>query len=135
MLQLILGRAAGRCYLLSARKKNENDEGSSVWSRATEDMPLEAAHVEMDEIEAVSPPDIPSRLNHFEVVSEIGSGGMGTVYLSRDVSLDREVALKVLSPAVMSDPAAVDRFIREARSQAQINHPNITQIYFIDIKF
>ncbi len=116
---------------MSAKKKGENDEDSSVWSRVTEDIPLAAEQVEMDEIEAVPPQDIPSRLNHFEVVSEIGSGGMGTVYLARDTSLDREVALKVLSPSVMSDPAAVDRFIREARAQAQINHPNITQIYFI----
>jgi uncharacterized RDD family membrane protein YckC len=56
---------------------------------------------------------------------------MGAVYLARDISLEREVALKVLAPSLTRDAQMVERFVREARSQARISHPNITQIYFI----
>jgi uncharacterized RDD family membrane protein YckC len=56
---------------------------------------------------------------------------MGSVFLGRDTSLDRKVALKVLDPEVGVDPDMVARFVREARSQASIDHPNITQIYFV----
>ncbi len=59
----------------------------------------------------------------------IGRGGMGTVYRALQVSLDREVALKILSPDLVKDPAFVDQFRREARAAGQLNHPNIVQVY------
>jgi serine/threonine-protein kinase len=64
----------------------------------------------------------------FEVLSKIGQGAMGTVFKARQPALDRIVALKVLPPRIASqDPAFIDRFIREARVSAKLNHPNIVQ--------
>ena len=61
----------------------------------------------------------------------IGSGGMGTVYLARQLSLDRPVAVKVMSKLWASDAVFVARFVREAYAAAQLNHPNVVQIYDI----
>jgi serine/threonine protein kinase len=72
-----------------------------------------------------------TRLAHYEVESVLGSGAMGTVYLSRDTSLDRSVAVKVLRARLATEPAIVDRFVREARAAARVNHPNLTHIYFV----
>jgi uncharacterized RDD family membrane protein YckC/predicted Ser/Thr protein kinase len=71
------------------------------------------------------------KLKHFELQKLLGKGGMGAVYLGLDTSLDRAVAVKVLSPEIGQDPDLVQRFVREARAQARLRHPNITQIYFI----
>jgi hypothetical protein len=61
----------------------------------------------------------------------IGTGGMGTVYLARQLSLDRHVALKVMSRRWVHDPVFLARFTREAYAAAQLSHPNIVQIYDI----
>jgi serine/threonine protein kinase len=65
----------------------------------------------------------------YEVLREIGRGGMGLVFLARDRELERLVAIKVLSPALLSDDAMVQRFIREARIIASLRHPSIISIY------
>jgi hypothetical protein len=67
----------------------------------------------------------------YVVEREIGRGGMGAVYLARQVSLDRHVALKVMSKRWASDPTFVARFTREAYAAAQLSHPNIVQIHDI----
>jgi uncharacterized RDD family membrane protein YckC/predicted Ser/Thr protein kinase len=72
-----------------------------------------------------------TRLKHFELQRLLGKGGMGAVYLGLDTSLERTVAVKVLSPEIGQDPDLVQRFVREARAQARLRHANITQIYFI----
>ena len=65
----------------------------------------------------------------YEIIGELGSGGMGLVYHARDRVLDREVALKVLSSQLAANPDYVQRFLTEARAAASLNHPNIVQIY------
>jgi serine/threonine-protein kinase len=65
----------------------------------------------------------------FEIIAKLGQGGMGTVYKARQPMLDRLVALKIISPAVAHDPTFVARFQREATAAAQLNHPNIVQLY------
>jgi uncharacterized RDD family membrane protein YckC len=72
-----------------------------------------------------------SRLQHFELVRLLGRGGMGAVYYGTDLSLQRPVAIKVLALDIAHDPEVVERFEREARSQARLRHPNVAQIYFI----
>src|SRR5512142_2933892 len=64
-----------------------------------------------------------------EVVASIGAGGMGEVYRARDTRLDRTVAVKVLPAAVARDPVTLERFNREARVIASVNHPNICAVY------
>ena len=60
---------------------------------------------------------------------EVGSGGMASVYLALQTSLEREVALKVMAPALAADPAFSKRFLQEARMLASLAHPNIVQVY------
>jgi serine/threonine protein kinase len=67
----------------------------------------------------------------YAVERELGRGGMGTVYLARQLSLDRPVALKVMSKRWATDPTFVARFTREAYAAAQLSHPNIVQIHDI----
>jgi serine/threonine protein kinase len=72
-----------------------------------------------------------SHLGHYEIVSELGRGGMGVVYKGYEPALARYVAIKELSSALSHDPAVVERFLREARSMALLNDPHIIQIYSI----
>ncbi|MCB0219675.1 MAG: protein kinase [Chrysiogenetes bacterium] len=65
----------------------------------------------------------------YVVESELGRGGMGIVYKARDTMLDRTIALKVLPPAFKTHPQALDNFMREAKSAAALNHPNIVTVY------
>lgn len=65
----------------------------------------------------------------YEILGELGTGGMGQVYHARDRVLGREVALKMLSEQCAANPVFVDRFLTEARAAASLNHPNIVQIY------
>ena len=71
------------------------------------------------------------RLGIFELTGTLGRGGMGVVYRAHDSSLDRDVALKVLSPALCRNRRFIDRFQREARAAAGLSHPNITHVYSI----
>src|SRR4051812_8190722 len=77
-------------------------------------------------------------LAHYRLVRQVGAGGMGVVYLARDVDLERDVALKLLridgACSNSADSAARatmfrERFLREARTAARLNHPNVAQIY------
>jgi serine/threonine protein kinase len=69
------------------------------------------------------------RLGDFEIVRELGRGGMGVVYEARQVSLNRKVALKVLSPGLGLTPKAVQRFRREAEAAAKLHHTNFVPVY------
>ena len=72
-----------------------------------------------------------SQISHYRIVSKIGSGGMGEVYLAEDIELDREVALKVLLPEVADNEDRVSRFTQEAKAASALNHPNILTVYEI----
>jgi len=73
-----------------------------------------------------------SRLGPFEILAPLGAGGMGEVYRARDAKLGREIAVKVLPPAVAEDPGRRQRFEQEARSASALNHPNILTVYDIN---
>jgi serine/threonine protein kinase len=71
----------------------------------------------------------------YELLGEIGSGAFGRVYRVRDLRLEREVALKVLDPSLVTEPEVVERFRREAQLAASLQHPNIVSIYDIDERY
>ncbi|NKB86772.1 MAG: protein kinase [Acidobacteria bacterium] len=75
---------------------------------------------------------IGKQLGHYEIVRKIGAGGMGEVYVANDGRLNREVALKVLPEALADDPDRLERFEREAKTVAALNHPNIVTIYSVE---
>src|SRR5437763_12941362 len=67
----------------------------------------------------------------YELLEEIGTGGLGRVYRARDLALERDVAIKVLHPSLTADPGVLERFRREAQLAARLRHPNIVSIYDI----
>ena len=73
-----------------------------------------------------------TRLGNYEVLSAIGSGGMGEVYRARDSKLQRDVAIKIIPDALAGDPERLSRFAREAQALAALNHPNIAHIYGLE---
>ncbi|HWY31719.1 MAG TPA: protein kinase, partial [Candidatus Acidoferrum sp.] len=74
-------------------------------------------------------PEIAALFPQLEIIGFIGQGGMGAVYKARQPALDRFVALKILPPAMGSDPGFAERFNREARALARLNHPNIVAVH------
>ncbi len=78
---------------------------------------------------------LPEPIDGFEIKHEIGRGAMGVVYLAEDLTLGRDVALKILSETHRDDPAHLERFRREARALAALNHPNVATIHsLLDVR-
>ncbi len=75
--------------------------------------------------------DMRTQIGHYQIVSELGRGGMGVVYKGYEQALNRYVAIKVLADALAHDESVKERFLREARAMAALTDPHIIQIYFI----
>jgi len=73
-------------------------------------------------------------LGHYQVLEQVGSGGMGVVYRAHDVRLDRDVALKVIRPGALTNKSARERFRKEALLLSKLSHPNIAQVYDFDVQ-
>lgn len=76
-----------------------------------------------------APAELTRHFPQLDILTLLGQGGMGAVYLARQTKLDRLVALKVLPPNLVQDPAFAERFTREARALARLNHPNIVSVH------
>jgi len=90
---------------------------------------VESKSLEPPEIPDGSPVKPPPRLGEFVLVGEIGRGGMGVVYEARQVGLDRPVAVKMISQSLITTDYDVERFHREARNMAKLQHPGIVQVF------
>src|SRR5438046_2871051 len=73
-----------------------------------------------------------TRLGPYDIIGQLGAGGMGEVYRAHDTTLNRDVAIKVLPALVASDGERLARFTREAQTLASLNHPNIAHIYGLE---
>src|ERR1700752_5090388 len=73
-----------------------------------------------------------TRLGSYELLAQIGAGGMGEVYKAHDTKLGRDVAIKILPEAFAHDPERLSRFQREAKMLASLNHPNIATIHGLE---
>lgn len=71
-------------------------------------------------------------LSHYQILDKLGEGGMGEVYLAEDLKLERKLALKVLPPELASSRERLERFKREAKAVAALNHPNIVHVYSVE---
>jgi serine/threonine protein kinase len=110
------------------------DRGASVTAtevqeRTGNDLGFQVAAQKAADSQDTSAAEIPLKLGGYKVIKELGKGGMGAVYLARQLSLDRNVALKVIAPRWARDPTFLARFTREAYAAAQLVHHNIVQIY------
>jgi eukaryotic-like serine/threonine-protein kinase len=108
---------------VAALLKADADAGGFLAAPALE----VAAKVTAEQLESL----VGQQVSHYEVLSLLGAGGMGEVYLARDQRLDRTVALKILPAHVASDPERTQRFVLEAKAASALNHPNVATIYDI----
>lgn len=95
--------------------------------------PEVAAALAEFEREQTSTPSSPTKIGRYEIIREIGRGGMGVVYWARDTILARDVALKLLPPGSEATPDQLDRFLNEARSAANLTHPGIAATYDVGV--
>src|SRR5581483_7813651 len=79
--------------------------------------------------EPPTPEELAQKFPQLEILELLGRGGMGAVYKARQKQLDRIVALKILPPGIGEEPAFAERFAREARRLARLNHPNVVTLY------
>jgi serine/threonine-protein kinase len=130
----ILERAMARGLLTKdqatelARLRHRRKEETGL-APAVEDVAVERGYLTPEQAKdlrvAQEQFDVDRRIGGYELIEKIGSGTMGTVYRAMQLSLDRVVAIKVLSPHLAHKKDFADRFLREARAVAKLNHPNV----------
>ncbi|MCG8650994.1 MAG: protein kinase, partial [Pirellulales bacterium] len=113
----------------SGSQKDSNLEAPTEVSRGPEVTRADSGRNENNASGGAASSLIGCRLGDYQVLRKLGRGGMADVYVARQLSLGRDVALKVLKNEFARDQDYVARFRREARAAAKLNHPNIVQVY------
>ena len=139
VLQAALGRQpAERAALLDLECAGDHALRAEVESLLASSQPAQSflqVNAMEDAADLIDQPDseslIGQQLGHYLIEKQLGSGGMGEVYLAHDVRLDRKVALKLLDPGLTRDSATRARFLREARLASALDNPNICTIHEI----
>src|SRR5207248_1366434 len=89
----------------------------------------ESTHIPSDAPDPALASRIPEQLGGYRVLHKLGEGGMGAVYVAEDTLLKRRIALKVMRPEIAARPTARERFLREARAAAALEHDHIVTIH------
>ena len=98
-------------------------EGSNPWAA------LSSSHARLADVGIPETKELPSRIVQYRILGQLGAGGMGVVYLAEDEMLGRQVAIKLMLPAVAALPENRDRFLREARSMAALSNDHVVPVY------
>ena len=114
-----------RCLMKSARQ--ETKPADNAGSEVASDVPTSATPP--GKFVPPRPEELAGQFPHLEIIELLGQGGMGAVYKARQKQLDRLVAIKILPPEVEQQAAFAERFTREARSLARLNHPHIVTVF------
>ncbi len=114
-----------RCLMKSARQETKSAYNAD--SEVASDVPTSATPP--GKFMPPRPDELAGQFPHLEIIELLGQGGMGAVYKARQKQLDRLVALKILPPEVEQQAAFAERFTREARSLARLNHPHIVTVF------
>ncbi|MCU0867511.1 MAG: alpha/beta fold hydrolase [Planctomycetes bacterium] len=108
------------------RRLLRHDHESGSWLQPGQAIDLPSPSREFD---AAPGPSLPRQLGRYRLLESIGKGGMGEVFRARDTALERDVAVKLLSPTLLADPQWLPRFRREARAAGGLNHPNVLTVH------
>src|SRR5262245_37189930 len=138
-------RVAGQveqCAACSEALQHLDDAGDSLMHQLRSSLPAESAPAAPEELVAASrsarerldahrwsSADRPTHLGRFELLEELGAGSFGHVFRAHDPELDRSVAIKILRAGRLAGREEIDRFLREARSAAQLSHPGIVALF------
>src|SRR5262249_48697303 len=125
-----LGESVAVTAVIAPPPAGSGQPGASETVAAQDALPAPAVLTPTPSAQPIAPcEEIPETLGGYRVIARLGRGGMGSVYRARQLSLDRDVALKVMAHHLASDPIFVARFCREAYAAAQLIHHNVVQIY------
>jgi eukaryotic-like serine/threonine-protein kinase len=130
----------GRRSLILIRNLSRHFDGSPQKASVPLETPRQSPHSltsrcrirKMRRPESNVPRMIDQTISHYHILQKLGGGGMGVVYRAHDERLDRDVAIKVLPPRILTDTKARERFRTEARALAKMSHPNIAHVYDFD---
>ncbi len=121
---LLTDEQATKLARMRHNRKERDGEAPSLAEMAVDKGLLTASQAERLVV-AQKAFDEDKKIAGYQIEEKLGAGSMGTVYRARQLSLDRVVAIKILSPHLARKPAYVERFLREARAVAKLNHPNV----------